>query len=237
MADLKLKEFPSILPNIKIDSKTIKEQIDSYSIVLLGGYRDNDVEKNERLPLFITIFYSLIIELQKLPTQEEFWNSYYEHNKNHKEIELVCKQGKKKALQSRAYKTYPSLVRDLYVCVKLKEEFSGSEVIYNINLDAKGIDVLAIYKEVFFGLRIYLGTKISLDWLNVKWNERHKYHKFGNVKYIDVITKKTDDRNDKIWLPSQEDIDVIQVRIKEEYNNMIQRKQEKVLLDSYGFPV
>jgi len=86
-------------------------------------------------------------------------------------------------LQGRVYRIYPSLVRDVHFAVYLRENLREGRILYNLKLDAVGTDIMLFYKDLNYGLRLFVNTYNSNRYKNKKDMNQTL---FDNVTYIDL---------------------------------------------------
>lgn len=150
--------YQNFLDKINLSSKTIEAQIASMKLIFLVQ-KDHDIEWKTMPPMFIYSFYNFIAIYNRIPTQIEFWNFYYQENKNN----FTDKVKKSlRALQARAFRAYPSFVRDIHFYYVLIESEMFDRVLYHPDIDIKyGIDFVVRYKEKNYGINCYIDTPRS----------------------------------------------------------------------------
>lgn len=161
----------------------IENQIKEYPLKFLST-RNETVEWGMKLPMFVPVFYLYIFKNnEKIPQQEQFWNFYKEVNNEwfkNKTLSEDLMQG----IQARAYRTYPSLVRDIHFGKYLQSKLINDKVIYDVVLDInEGIDLMIISNDKYYAINLYTETSRSLQGRKKK-TFRHK--QYSNVEYIEL---------------------------------------------------
>lgn len=174
------EKYKSLYDDISLTATQIEDMIKHYQLIF-SQLRIRSVEWETQFPMFVPIFYRLIITNQNIPDQQEFWTAYKVENK-----EIVSGYNEKtiSALQARVYRTYPSLVRDVHFGLFLKKRLPECKIVYNIDLDIKeGIDLMIIHNNRYWAINLYINSSRAQIGRNVK-EKRHI--KFENVKYIEL---------------------------------------------------
>lgn len=112
MCLLDLNQYNNLLDEISMTSTHIRNNILLYKLSFLQ-VRNSTVEWGMRIPMFVPSFYDFIIKQHRIPNQEEAYNYYLSYNKeyfesNHLSGEIMT------GIKARCFRTYPSLVRDVY---------------------------------------------------------------------------------------------------------------------------
>lgn len=150
--------YQNFLEKINLSSKTIEQQITPMKLTFLVQ-KDHEIEWKTMPPMFIYSFYNFIANHNRVPTQAEFWNFYCHENKTN-----FSDKVKKsfRALQARAFRAYPSFVRDVHFYYILAESQMFDRVFYHPEVDVKyGIDFIVRYKDKNFGVNCYIDTPRS----------------------------------------------------------------------------
>ena len=180
--NLELNDYPNMLDFVSLSSDKITSTIKDYPLSFSQN-RSVVIENDDSLPIFLIPFYKYVYKNNSVPTQKEFCELYFSENKQYFESrsfsdELI------ESLKARAFRTYPSLVRDLHFSFLLKEAAKEADVIYNTTLDTtKGIDILIKYRDQLYGFNLFTDTKLAKKWREKK-DIKHK--SFDNVKYFDI---------------------------------------------------
>ncbi len=200
-----LDKYPNFYDHCHLDKQAIEEQIRFYGLEFLP-VRDEAVEWMMKFPMFIHSFYKLVYLNGYVPMQLEFWSQYILDNGHYfkssgtSSITLT-------ALKARAYRAYPSLVRDIHFGCSLRERLLGYIVLYNRALDTEeGIDLLISFGQRFWGLNLFLNSERSLKG-RAKKSTRHL--PFENVKYVDIPINKFSNQVGKFYLYGQPEIDKV----------------------------
>ena len=196
--ELNITQFPNELGLVLFTSQKAIEQIRDYKVEFPKEYNDK-IENFVRLPKFVIYFWNYVINKQQIPTQEQFKDGYINSKVVQKVIsnfDLIEIEG----LRCRLNRVFPSLVRDLILSLQLREnkilKDNEAGIRYNIQLDLKGIDILVIYRGIYYGVRCFADTPRSRDYKSIK---PERTPDFTNVTYIDspLCSKNTDS---KVWI-------------------------------------
>lgn len=177
---LDLKKYTNFLDKCPLTLEEITDTLRKYNLWFIGVKLD-EVEHKMSLPYFVTPFYQYIYINDKIPTQEELYNTYIKHDyfKDHKFSDEIMV-----AIKARLLRTYPSLVRDIHFATFIKEKITDMDVFYSIKLDVnEGIDLLLVKDEKYFGVNLYTKTQRSVDFRSKKAN---RHASFSNVEYIEL---------------------------------------------------
>ncbi|WP_419392706.1 UvrD-helicase domain-containing protein [Cytobacillus praedii] len=113
--------------------------------------------RREQMPIFVSFLYDLIIKLKRLPSNQEYRDSYmdayYSHIRSDESIYF--------AYLYRIEQAYDSLVRDLHFYFKLKESnschFDDVQLNYVYDIEAKQ-DLVVTLSEKKLGLQLFKGN-------------------------------------------------------------------------------
>ena len=105
-------DFPNQLGLLRVTADDIIGQIRGYTLRFIQ-VRDYSVERMIQFPPFIKGFYNCVYRLGRRPTQDEYYQFYLWVNKDYFSTNQFS-QETYLGLQARVFRTYPSLVRDLY---------------------------------------------------------------------------------------------------------------------------
>lgn len=151
----------NLFDEITLTSTAIEKQICNFSMKF-EQVRNEKIEWQIKLPMFVIAFYNYIITKNSIPSQDDYLQFYVSENKEYL-TNLNLTMEEKIGVRARVYRTYPSLIRDLHFGLYLKERNCFSSVFYNVILDIEyGIDLL-IQKPngVFIGLNLFTKTKAA----------------------------------------------------------------------------
>jgi hypothetical protein len=159
---MKIQNLSNTLDDVWLSSKKIEEQIKNYKLSFMQ-LRVPEIEYEIKVPIFVNPFYSFVLREDKIPTQEEFWNEYCSQNKEFfNKVKLTEQQ--KMGLKARAFRTYPSLVRDIHFGATIRENCDLDDVFYNEVLDVEyGIDLVVSKNNKHMGLNLFTNTKNSIS--------------------------------------------------------------------------
>lgn len=182
MKIFKSAEYPNMHTYCKLTTDSICNEIAGYTLEF-SNIRNDKIEYGIKLPIFLNSFYKYVYLNNRIIKQQEFYQYYLSENRHYFEQNRF-NQDDLLGLKARIYRTYPSLVRDIHFSTFLKENFVEAEIIYNRRLDVvEGIDIMIIYRGLFFGINLYTDTKRSND---VRSKKLIRHSSFSNVNNIDL---------------------------------------------------
>lgn len=172
--------FQNFMEKISLSTQAIESQLQFMKLAFFME-RDEQMEWKTMPPMFIYSFYRFVATYQRIPTQAEFWQ-FYLHNNQAKFTDQITSH--LSALQARAYRAYPSFVRDVHFYYILVESQWFDRVIYHPTIDVKyGIDFIVQYRQQYFGVNCYISTPRSFQGREKK-QFRHK--KLSRLVLIDL---------------------------------------------------
>ena len=174
-------DYPNQLGLLSVSAQQVYEQARTIRLSFLNVH-NWQVERGIRFPEFIKAFYNYIYRNHRLPTQEEYYQFYLNVNRDFFSQNFFG-QDIYTGLKARVFRTYPSLVRDIYFNKLLEENNRGYEIVYNINLDlVRDIDTMLINNGRFWAACLYIQTRRA----NVarRWKE-DRHVRFDNVNYVE----------------------------------------------------
>ena len=171
-----------MLPSISLSSEEIKKMVTNYKLSF-SQERNREVEWQIKLPMFVDAFYSYLVEYQRIPDQMEPFEYYLQFNKNF--FENLNRPDLLSGIQARAFRTYPSLVRDVYFNKFIYERLGAKcQVIYNTKLDVEeGIDLMIVTAKNNYGICFFTKTRRAFVGRKVKEN---CHVLFDNVKFVEM---------------------------------------------------
>lgn len=183
-------------------SKDIEEQIENYRLKFID-VRDERIEWQIPLPMFVESFNRFIREKGKIPSQDDFVEKYLQDNAT--ELgSILSNQSLKTGLEARLRRTYPSLVRDVHLNALLLEK--GLQVSYDQETDvAGGVDHTVSFKGKKFCIHGYVGTSRGRFGRRVK-SRRHMFQ----GTHIDMVLNLSGGSTKKVgdfYLYSKKDVD------------------------------
>ena len=174
------ENYQDLLDDIELSSGRILEIIEPFDLNF-PQTRNQSVEWEIQFPMFVEVFYDCVIK-NTIPTQQIFFEYYLVFNKSffdENKFDSTILDG----LKARVYRTYPSLIRDLYFNKYVKENLPDMNVLYNITLDvAEGIDLMIEKNGFFCAVNLYTNTSRA-RYARSKKQNRHT--PFNNVNYIE----------------------------------------------------
>ena len=178
----KQTDYPNLLKKITLSSEEIRNIVSKYTLSF-SREKNQEVEWGMKLPMFVDAFYDFVLVNNTIPNQEDSFAHYLEFNREF--FNNLNRPELKSGIKARAFRTYPSLIRDIYFNKYIFERLGNKcEVIYNTKLDIEeGIDLMIVTNKGIYGIcfftktpRAYLGRKAKVN--------RHTL--FVNVKYIEM---------------------------------------------------
>lgn len=212
--EVKLTYKPEDFPNaFNVNGKSfipsyeeLCEQINSHPKLVFF----KDVDEEEGLPPFVPNFYKYLVNNGRIPTQEEFYQYYVSRHK---------KKVADKDIKGRAYRAYPSIIRDIHFAAMLRhmneEQNFADEVKYSSVLDMQyDADVMVTKGDKHVGICLFTNDRKSYD------NRKKKQVKrFENVEYIELPIS-IDYSNPGFTLYTEEDANKVITKVNELLNNV-----------------
>ena len=154
-----------------LTTKEVEEQIKDYPLKFIP-VRDQRVEWKIKLPMYVDTFNLMIKENNRIPSQDEFVERYFQDNAA-KVANVISNSQLKKGLEARLRRTYPSFVRDVHFGALLRER--GLDVSYGRDLDVcGGVDHIIKYRGQTFHIHCYVSTRRGRMGRRIK-NKRHDF--------------------------------------------------------------
>lgn len=179
-----ITKYSNTLSQISLTVKEIEQQLETYDLQF-SPIRNTKVEGFTNAPMFLYSFYAFLINANKIPTQKEYWENYIDRAKEWLDQHGFNNdnQNRLNALKARAYRAYPSFVRDIHFCKMLEETKKYTKVFYNENLDTKdGIDIVVEKNDKLYCIHLFVQTSISKKWKKTKQTR----HDFTDIEQIDL---------------------------------------------------
>jgi hypothetical protein len=119
-------------------------------------------------------------------SQEQFWQSYFSEHEPHlaafaDTAELMA------ACRARAYRAYPSLMREHHLYLSVRDRLDYEWVERNSRLDMAGIDLLIVANAQAFGVHAYIDSAES-NYYRARKGKR--YRKIGHTVEL-ALDRKT----------------------------------------------
>lgn len=193
--------YQNFMDKINLSCKTIEDQIAPMKLTFFVQ-KDNEIEWKTMPPMFIDSFYKFVAHYNRIPPQTEFWNFYCHENKDNFTDKL---KKSLRALQARAFRAYPSFVRDIHFYYVLAESNLFDRVFYHPEVDVKyGIDFVVRHKEKNFGVNCYIDTPRSHQGREKK---QFRHGKPKNLILIDLpVNFKGSKKCGQFYLYSQREL-------------------------------
>lgn len=175
-------QYPNLLTAISLSSSEIRVMVSSYKLTFFSE-RNNEVEWRIKLPMFVDAFYAYIVKNQRIPTQQESFDYYLKYNTDF--FQKLNRPDLESGIKARAFRTYPSLIRDIYFNKFIEERLASKcQIIYNTRLDIEeGINLMIITSKNNYGICFFTNTRRAYTGRKAK---EHRHTLFTNVKYVEM---------------------------------------------------
>jgi len=145
--------------------------------------KDEKVE-NARFPSFAQVFYSLIYQFKKIPSEELLFTEYLKWLK----VEFTNfhfiyqnEQYLLEGLKARILRTYPSLIRDIHFYYYLLNSKKFDGVNYSLSRDYyDGIDITITHNNIQYAISLHIGTIRGREYKSRK-KYRHNYNHVNEI--------------------------------------------------------
>ena len=174
-------DYKDVLKHIKLSSDEIRRKIASYHLTF-SRVHNRTVEWGMKFPMFARAFYGFIFTKNDIPTQEQFFDYYIQFNqefftKANLSTEIMD------GLRARAYRTYPSLIRDVCFNKYVQEHINGYTATYSLELDInEGIDLMLSNDQGHYAVNLYTDTRRAYTG---RAKKQYRHTPFDNVAYIE----------------------------------------------------
>ncbi|WP_225587033.1 hypothetical protein [Algoriphagus sp. Y33] len=203
----------SVIREPKIAVKELEDQIEKLTYSGESKPKDFKVE-HTKFPPFIQVFYYLFFASLKIPSENDFIESYInsfgkiENNHFIFKGEVFDLGG----LKNRILRTYPSLIRDLHFVYLLIESAKFDKVTYSMRTDyMDGLDIKISYLNVDYFISLFINTSRAQFYKREKEN-RHDYAGIKQVEFsVDRFSLK---KCGKILLLTESHIDSLVLTLK-----------------------
>lgn len=208
---LNIEGYPNLLDVVNLTSPEVETQIIDFSLSF-PHTRDKRVEWGMKFPMFLYSFYRFIRTNNTVPDQESFWHFYLTDNSDFFD-ERGFDKTITEALRARAFRTYPSLVRDIHFSLLVNEKANHTEVLYNQDIDVKkGIDLLLKFYDNYYAINLYTGTKRAYTG-RAKKESRHV--KYANIRYVEFPVKFSDNnKHGQFFLYGETEFQTLKDKLK-----------------------
>lgn len=182
MHTFNLSDFPNLLPQIHLTSDEIMRSIRNYKLTF-SPERNKEVEWGMKLPMFVDAFYDYLVKNQSIPSQEVSFQYYLEYNKSF--FQNLNRPDLDSGIRARGYRTYPSIIRDVYFNKYIEERLAAKcQILYNTKLDIEeGIDLMIITSKNNYGICFFTNTRRAYTGRKAKEN---RHIPFDNVRYVEM---------------------------------------------------
>lgn len=133
--------------------------------------------------MFVDAFYDYIVKKQTIPNQKDSFDYYLWYNQDF--FTKLNRPDLESGIKARAFRAYPSLVRDIHFNKYIEEQLGTKcQIIYNTRLDIEeGIDLMIITKKNNYGVCFFTNTRRAYVGRKAK---EHRHTPFDNVKYVEM---------------------------------------------------
>lgn len=174
-------DYKDVLVHIALSSDEIRKRIASFHLSFLRVH-NRTVEWGMKLPMFARSFYGFIFTQNDVPTQEQFFDYYLRFNQEDFS-KLNLGKDMMEGLRARAYRTYPSLIRDVCFNKYVQEHISGYTATYSLELDInEGVDLMLSKGEIHYAVNLYTDTRRAYTG---RAKKQYRHTPFENVTYIE----------------------------------------------------
>jgi len=212
------KDKAYVLKKINVTSFEVENQIKT--LKYSGNSRLYDIEvENANLPPFVLAFYTYIFEFQRIPNENELIDLYLEMFFKIEEMDIFKSnyggndyKFSKESLESRFFRSYPTLIREFHFYLKCSESNYFDKVKYSFIKDyEEGIDISLKFKEKDYGLKLYLNSERANFYHDLKIN-RHKinYSKEISIPFNLILNA---DNSSEIKLYSNDSLEKLKTLI------------------------
>lgn len=218
--EFKREDYPNLLDTLNLSYTDMIKKLDVMHYVPAPRINDSQCTQEEyeiehivRVPMFNSSFLNFVKMNGTFPTVDEFISQYKGDNELF--FQKYSSQAYVSALENRATRCYPSLIRDIMFAYYIKSK--GIDVIYNETLDTiENIDLLIVGKKANWGVHLYTNTKRGKQFRSMKDN-RH-LDDFSNVIDIDLtidLGRHDRDNHGNLKLYDEQDYNKLKEIIKE----------------------
>ncbi len=171
--------------------------------------------ENAKLPPFIQVFYSLFFQTLTIPTESEFYKTYFEWIGGVKNGKLIYEDQSLNPIgvENRIKRSYPSLIRDLHFLYLLEASEKFEKVEYSMKMDYyNGLDLKVIYKGIEYFVSLFIDSTRG-KYFKQKKLKRHDYSEVNEITFnvqFDEMIKVGD-----IYLLTDLHVEILENNIKE----------------------
>jgi len=183
------------------------------SPVFFKRYWELKQVENRRIPPMMDILFQMVRQDKEIPTQKEFVLSYmdsidlptiYSRVTKSKSNAHITLGQVRRGIIARAARSYPSLVRDLHLPIRLRE--LGYKAFYIKKYDIEyGIDIVLNYKDELYYIHCYVDSYRANYYRNIK-DKRHPNTLKGKHLEAPMVIKRGDSN---LYLYPDDAIDTI----------------------------
>ncbi len=209
-----------LLKDLSLSLRECEEQMRQIDYdCFYNAYRDHKdevgVEKTQ-FPSIIYAFYNIIFSFNKLPTPVELLDGYYSLNSHELSLkgeQVVYKNRvfKKMDLDARVLRAYPSFIRDYHFYLMVVQENCFDKVVYSCKNDISGKDLIIQHEGKEYVISLFVKTRRSNLFKNIKNAIRHEYGKNEIQVPLDLSTAK---KCGDFFVYSDKELDVLKKIIK-----------------------
>lgn len=174
----------AVFRNVDLRVKDLESQISRLNFT--GNNKSkNPLVENALLPPFIQVFYYLFYKNIRIPTEDEFLDTYFDwvcESNSEKNVLINKVEYPKVDVKARLLRTYPSLIRDVHFYYLLLESGYFSKVEYSLHTDYfDGLDLKITHENIVYYLSVFIKTSRGIEF-KIKKSNRHNYDSVNEVQ-------------------------------------------------------
>lgn len=204
--------FEKYLP---ISLRKCEEKIETIRYTPYRDALDEEGVEKTQFPPIIFPFYNTIFCKGWIPYVPTLLAAYYEMYSDEILVngETVTFQGqtfRKRDVDGRILRTYPSLLRDFHFYLTLVKEDCFDEVCYSCQTDITGKDIVIRHNDYEYEISLFANTKRSRKFKGIKNQYRHTYGKEIQLSLNMNKAKKCGN----IFVYGEEEVEIIKNEIR-----------------------
>ena len=202
----------SVSRDAKISINDLEDQIKKLDYSGEKMPKDPIVE-NAKIPPFIQSFYYLFFKGLKVPTENEFCETYLElvGGNIRGNVFIDGLMLNTDGVLNRMKRTYPSLIRDLHFLYLIEESGIFEDVEYSMKKDYfNGLDIRIVFNGIEFYVSLFIDTHRG-DYYKKKKRTRHDYSTINEVEFS--VAFSTLKKVGNFYLLTPEHIEILKERV------------------------